>query len=186
MAVYLDAPDSGSMFQNILEADINIYAVSSASASEDSYASYCAPYNVVNDVPMLTCLGDRFSTGWIEDAEQSNMATKTLYDEFVIDQQECITQSVLQWGQVSMQSEVLGNFMSGNVDSWWKNLKHNFKSKAKKVLKAVIGKSAATDTNSIASRDVKLHNLYSAVMADPSAANQEALQAEIDHRLYVD
>ena len=135
---------------------------------------------------MLTCLGDLFSTNWIEDAESSNMATKTLYDNFIIDQQECITQTVTQWGDVSMQSEVIGNFMSGNVDDqkskkWWQNLKTSIKSKVFSDKKKTSAQSAG-----VASRDVKLHMLYSAVMANPSVHNQMALKSEIDHRLYVD
>jgi hypothetical protein len=135
---------------------------------------------------MLTCLGDLFSTNWIEDADSSNMATKTLYDNFIIDQQECITQTVTQWGDVSMQSEVIGNFMSGNVDDqkskkWWQNLKTSIKSKVFSDKKKTSAQSAG-----VASRDVKLHMLYSAVMANPSVHNQMALKAEIDHRLYVD
>ena len=91
MAVYVDSPESGSMFENILETNTNIYAVSSSSSTQDAYASYCAPkHNIVvsNNIytDMKTCLGDLFSTNWIEDAESSNMATKTLYDNFIIDQ----------------------------------------------------------------------------------------------------
>jgi hypothetical protein len=48
MAVYVDSPESGSMFENILETNTNIYAVSSSSSTEDSYASYCGPkHNIV-------------------------------------------------------------------------------------------------------------------------------------------
>jgi hypothetical protein len=82
-----------------------------------------------------------------------------------------------------MQSEVLGNFMSGNVDdqkakSWWSNLKTSIKSK---VFSDKTSRSSRSE--GVASRDVKLHMLYSSVMADPSVQNQEALKSEIEHRL---
>lgn len=35
-------------------------------------------------------------------------------------------------------------------------------------------------------RDIKLHYIYSRVVTDPSIENQEALQAELQHRLQVD
>lgn len=38
----------------------------------------------------------------------------------------------------------------------------------------------------VAVRDIKLHYLYARVVRDPSAENQEALMAELQHRLKID
>jgi len=49
MALYVEACESGSMFEKILEDNLNIYAVSAANSSESSWAAYCgAPDNVVD------------------------------------------------------------------------------------------------------------------------------------------
>jgi len=43
MTVYLEACESGSMFENILENNLNIYAVSAANSQESSWGTYCSP-----------------------------------------------------------------------------------------------------------------------------------------------
>ena len=185
MTVYVEACESGSMFENILEDNLNIYAVSAANSSESSWASYCGfPNDVVQHIPMMTCLGDLFSTNWMEDAEKANMAKETLNDQYSTVMKETSASHVLQWGQVSIAAEPIGDFESGNMqkaDNWWANLK----SKAKKILKKE--KPTFDKLDSIVnSRDVTLHNLYAEVMVNPTIENQEALKAEVEHRLYID
>ena len=48
MVVYVEACESGSMFENILENNINIYALSASDAHQSSWAAYCSPDDKVN------------------------------------------------------------------------------------------------------------------------------------------
>jgi len=69
MVIYIEACESGSMFENILENDLNIYAVSAANAHESSWGTYCGNDAVVNGKNIGSCLGDLFSVSWMEDTE---------------------------------------------------------------------------------------------------------------------
>lgn len=68
LVFYLETCESGSMFVN-LPADINVYALSAASPSESSWATYCSPDDVIAGKHIGTCLGDLFSVNFIEDLE---------------------------------------------------------------------------------------------------------------------
>lgn len=78
MVVYIEACESGSMFENILKDDMNIYAITAANATESSWGTYCTPDDRVNGVSIGTCLGDLFSVNWLEDADHASMDTETL------------------------------------------------------------------------------------------------------------
>lgn len=49
-----------------------IYAITSASPTEATYATYCSPSDTVNGVDLDTCLGDIFSVSFLEDTDASN------------------------------------------------------------------------------------------------------------------
>jgi legumain len=78
MVLYIEACESGSMFNNILKNNINVYAVTAANPSESSWGTYCYPDDVVNGVHMNTCLGDLFSVNWIENADATKPDAETL------------------------------------------------------------------------------------------------------------
>jgi legumain len=83
MTIYMEACESGSMFENILEDDIEVYALSAANASESSWGTYCSPDDYVNGKSINSCLGDLFSVNWMEDSEAANVAVETLQQQFV-------------------------------------------------------------------------------------------------------
>jgi len=78
MAVYLEACESGSMFEGKLETNKNIYAITAANAKESSWGTYCGNDAKVNGKSIGTCLGDLFSVNWMEDSESSNIKTESL------------------------------------------------------------------------------------------------------------
>ncbi|KAK5971794.1 hypothetical protein GCK32_013811 [Trichostrongylus colubriformis] len=65
LVFYLEACESGSMFEGILKNNINVYAVTAANGRESSYATYCDLYETMQ----LPCLGDEFSVNWMEDSD---------------------------------------------------------------------------------------------------------------------
>lgn len=72
----MEACYSGSMWVN-LPTDINVYAVTAANQTESSWASYCQPNNVVNGKAVAMCLGDFFSTTWLEQDDNENLGSVT-------------------------------------------------------------------------------------------------------------
>jgi len=129
MVVYIEACESGSMFENILEDNINIYALSAANSSESSWGTYCSPDDKVNGKSIGSCLGDLFSVNWMEDADKAKMNVETLQDQFVTVAKETDKSSVLQWGQKTWTTEPIANFESGNDSTFesigfWNQLKH--------------------------------------------------------------
>jgi len=69
MVFYLEACESGSMFQNLLPKDLPIFAVTAANAKESSWGTYCSPKDEVDGKHIGSCLGDLFSVNWMQDTE---------------------------------------------------------------------------------------------------------------------
>jgi legumain len=78
LVFYLEACESGSMFDGILPSNINIYAVTAANPFESSWGTYCPPDDMVNGVEINSCLGDLFSVNWMEDSDKANIQKETL------------------------------------------------------------------------------------------------------------
>ena len=193
MVVYIEACESGSMFENILEKNINVYAVSAANSSESSWGTYCSPDDKVDGKSIGSCLGDLFSVNWMEDADKAKMGTETLQEQYNTVKKETSKSHVLQWGQTTWTSEPIGDFESGNINEekepehkFWKSFKHIGKNFLKDVSKWDESISKRKNDFAIDSRDVKLHYLYNQVLNNPSIEASQALQDELAARTKVD
>jgi legumain len=192
MVVYIEACESGSMFQNILENNINVYAVSAANASESSWGTYCSPDDKVNGKSIGSCLGDLFSVNWMEDSDKAKMNKETLQDQYNTVKTETNKSHVLQWGELDWTTEPIGDFQSGNVDgiekadNFWKSMKTLGKKFMKDVTKWDEIASSRKNDFAVDSRDIKLHYLYNKVKEDPSIENMTALQEELQYRTEID
>lgn len=82
MVLYIEACESGSMFDGILASNINVYAVTAANPTESSWGTYCYPDDAINGTHINSCLGDLFSVNWMENVEASNPKTETLDIQF--------------------------------------------------------------------------------------------------------
>ena len=78
MVLYIEACESGSMFEGILANNINVYAVTAANPDESSWGTYCPPDDMVNGVEINSCLGDLFSVNWMEDADATSPSKESL------------------------------------------------------------------------------------------------------------
>lgn len=65
--LYVEACESGSMFEGILPNNLNIYAITAANAVENSWGTYCPEGYPSSPSEFDTCLGDLFSISWMED-----------------------------------------------------------------------------------------------------------------------
>jgi len=85
LTFYLEACESGSMFPS-LTTDGRIYGMTASNASQSSWASYCGSEAYVNGTNIGSCLGDLFSTNWMEDTDAADdrmaMGSETLDTQY--------------------------------------------------------------------------------------------------------
>lgn len=82
MVLYIEACESGSMFEGLLEDDINVYATTAANSQESSWGVYCPGMDPSPPPEYMTCLGDLYSVAWMEDSESNDMTTESLLRQF--------------------------------------------------------------------------------------------------------
>lgn len=78
MVIYIEACESGSMFEGILKDNINVYATTAANSDESSWGTYCPPDDSINGVHINSCLGDLYSVNWMEDTDANDVSIETL------------------------------------------------------------------------------------------------------------
>lgn len=110
MVIYIEACESGSMFENLLPEDMNIYATTAANAIESSWGYYCYPDDIVDGKHIGSCLGDLYSIVWMENSDESQVCTETITQQFDIIKAKTTKSHVMEYGDKSIKSEVVGNF----------------------------------------------------------------------------
>lgn len=65
--LYIEACESGSVFEGIMPKDLNIYVTTASNAQESSWGTYCPGMTPPPPPEYLTCLGDLYSVAWMED-----------------------------------------------------------------------------------------------------------------------
>jgi legumain len=195
MTVYMEACESGSMFENILSTELGIYAVSASNASTSSWATYCSPNDMVDGKSIGSCLGDLFSVNWMEDSDKAKMNKETLQEQWKTVAAETDKSPVLQWGQLTFTSEPIGDFEGSteaaeekkmNFKDHLKKFGHGIKGAIKDITKWNQIKSMDKTQSAVDSRNVKMHYLYNKVQQDASLENINALQVELTLRAQVD
>ncbi|CAM0943172.1 unnamed protein product [Alopecurus aequalis] len=107
LVFYLEACESGSIFEGLLPADINVYATTASNAVESSYATYCP-----GEAPpeFTTCLGDLYSVAWMEDTEAHDRRTESLKQQY-----EAVKARTAALSQVMQYGAVMLNFLKLDV-----------------------------------------------------------------------
>lgn len=82
MVLYIEACESGSIFEGLLEDDIEVYATTAANGMESSWGTYCPGMNPGPPPEYSTCLGDLYSVAWMEDADSNDLTHETLKKQF--------------------------------------------------------------------------------------------------------
>jgi legumain len=113
--VYIESCESGSMFNNILPKNINVYATSASNPTESSWGCYCPPQDKVNGQSIGSCLGDLYSVNWMEDIDKFG-TSRTLQDNFLATAQLTTMSKVMQWGDLSYTNLTFANFLSANTE----------------------------------------------------------------------
>jgi legumain len=93
MVIYIEACESGSMLENILPNNINIYATTASNAEESSYACYL-------DNKRATFLGDCYSVAWMENSDEKKVDKETLYEQYLVTKKKTHESHVMQYGDL--------------------------------------------------------------------------------------
>lgn len=94
MVIYIEACESGSMLEDILPDNINIYATTASNARESSYACYF-------DQKRGTYLGDVYSVVWMEDSDAEKIDKESLYRQYLVTKAKTNTSHVMQYGDLA-------------------------------------------------------------------------------------
>jgi legumain len=75
LVFYVEAAESGSIFEGLLPANISVYATTASNAVMGSWTAYCP-----GEAPpeFTTCLGDLYSVAWMEDSDAHSLGNESL------------------------------------------------------------------------------------------------------------
>ncbi|KAH9371518.1 hypothetical protein HPB48_017499 [Haemaphysalis longicornis] len=103
MVIYIEACESGSIFDGLLPDNVNVYATTAANPQEPSYVCY---YDQLRE----TFLGDVYSVRWMEDSDREDLHKETLLDQYGIVKKEAIPGHVMKYGDLSIEKLSLSEF----------------------------------------------------------------------------
>ncbi|XP_076924130.1 vacuolar-processing enzyme-like [Bidens hawaiensis] len=111
MVIYIEACESGSIFEGLLPKNLNIYVTTASNAYENSYATYCPP--LIKG--FSTCLGDLYSVSWMEDSDSEDLRHETLKQQYLKvkkrtknnDGDPFSGSHVMQYGTLSISNETV-------------------------------------------------------------------------------
>ncbi|KAG6764954.1 hypothetical protein POTOM_028968 [Populus tomentosa] len=120
MVFYLEACESGSMFEGLLPSNWSIYAITAANGEESSYGIYCPGYYPAPPPEFLTCLGDVFSISWMEDSDLHDMSQETLQQQYEVVRRRTgydyeDMSHVMQYGNMELSKELLSSYVGTNA-----------------------------------------------------------------------
>lgn len=98
------------MFVN-LKNDAKIYALSAANPTESSWGTYCSPDDIIQGKHMNNCLGDLFSVKFLEHSDENDLTGVTLQEQFEIIRTATDQSHVMQWGDLSFNTDPVSNFV---------------------------------------------------------------------------
>ncbi|KAK6927302.1 Peptidase C13, legumain [Dillenia turbinata] len=120
LVFYLEACESGSIFEGLLPEGLNIYATTAANAEESSWGTYC-PGEYPSPPPEYeTCLGDLYSVAWMEDSDTHNMQTETLRQQYELVKKRTLNDNsaygshVMQYGDIPLSKDNLFLYIGTN------------------------------------------------------------------------
>jgi legumain len=160
---YLEACESGSIFQNLLKAP-NAKAVTAASPKQSSYGWYCPGSatggDLVDGKNIGSCLGDEFSVRWMEDTDSANINSETVGAQ-VAKVKKLVTKSEVQeYGVTSFDSEPIGNFEGNDGQMNGSN-------------------DVEMEGHGVDSRDVEVHQAYHAIKRANTVQERKVAETEL-------
>ncbi|KAL6215341.1 hypothetical protein ACLB2K_014772 [Fragaria x ananassa] len=120
LVFYLEACESGSIFEGLLPEGLNIFATTASNAEESSWGTYC-PGEYPSPPPEYeTCLGDLYSVAWMEDSDIHNLRSETLHQQYELVKSRTASDNspygshVMQYGDIPLSKNNLFVYMGTN------------------------------------------------------------------------
>ncbi|XP_018437086.1 vacuolar-processing enzyme alpha-isozyme isoform X2 [Raphanus sativus] len=123
LVFYLEACESGSIFEGLLPEGLNVYATTAANAEESSWGTYCPGEDTSVPSEFETCLGDLYSVAWMEDSDKHNLGTESLHQQYeLVKKRTAATAStsgshVMEFGDIGLSKEKLVLYLGTNPDN---------------------------------------------------------------------
>merc|ERR1719183_1560426 len=115
LVFYMEACNSGSMFDKLLSANMSIYATTAANPKEPSWGTYCPPHDKVNGKELHSCPGDLYSVNWLEDSDMAvEQQKESLQQQFELVKKETNKSHVQEFGDMSFKDERIHDFQSND------------------------------------------------------------------------
>merc|ERR1711871_1677828 len=109
LTFYLETCESGCMFEGM--STPGVYALSASGPSESSWGTYCSGSDAMVDGKSIgSCPGDLFSVNWMEDSDAEDVTSETLKQQADIVTTKTTKSKVMQWGDLSFQSDKVSEF----------------------------------------------------------------------------
>lgn len=190
LVFYLEACESGSMFENLLPENINAYASTAANSEESSWGCYCGSEAMVDGKDIGSCLGDLYSVVWMEDSDLLT-SNETIKDQFGVILQKVTQSHPMEFGDKTFESTEKVVDFQGNSDSTSARVMKNFNKYAKmffgiKEDDSQVFLDNAKKNSTVNSRDIRLNYLLNKAMKTNDEADLLELKSEQVHRQATD
>ncbi|OMO66605.1 Peptidase C13, legumain [Corchorus capsularis] len=191
MVIYVEACESGSMFEGLLPRNLNIYAITASNANESSWGTYCPGFFPSPSPEYDTCLGDVFSVSWMEDSDIHDLRHETLQQQYQLvrrrtgfDYGDQGGSQVMQYGSVKIGKDFLFTYMGTNPendDYYATTSNSNYNQSINLPITSKV----------VSQRDASLlhfsHKFERAAEGSPEKAEaQKELLGELSHRKHID
>ncbi|KAI3823743.1 hypothetical protein L1987_05184 [Smallanthus sonchifolius] len=113
LVFYLEACESGSIFEGLLPQGLNIYATTASGPDENSWGTYCPGEYPSPPLEYDTCLGDLYSVAWMEDCDAHNLQTETIKQQYKLVKERTSSDNsyygshVMQYGDLPLSTDNL-------------------------------------------------------------------------------
>jgi legumain len=164
LVIYIEACESGSMFEGLLPSNISVYATTASTKDQSSYACYW-------DASRNAYLGDEFSVRWLEDSDAHDGSDDkwTLLDQFKVVKNQTLQSQPQQYGDLSVDTEAIDDFQGYNKFPGADPDQHH----SAPVSTESVALGFEPCGSAVSSRDVKLHTLV-------NRRNALRMQSELD------
>ncbi|GMN63879.1 hypothetical protein TIFTF001_032941 [Ficus carica] len=122
MVIYIEACESGSMFEGILPENISIYATTAANGNESSFGTYCP--GDISSSEFDVCLGDTYSISWMEDCDKIDLSKETLGRQYEVVRRRTAysveadgRSHVMQYGNMDQKEDSVSSYLGSNPDN---------------------------------------------------------------------
>jgi len=117
LVFYIEACESGSIFEGTLPANIKVYATTASNAEESSWGCYCTGMAQPPPAGYNTCLGDLYSVAWMENVDAAGRL-ETLETQYTmikdrVSQNGSYSEGshVMQYGELDFDGEAIDAFL---------------------------------------------------------------------------